>query len=302
MEQHGRMNSSIQTGAESRKPYFTLILCLALVALPFVCIRFYGHPWVHDLLESFMPWILILPLVGGIVLGHIVVARSLGGSHAFPFCLIARVAMTIAYGVLIVGTVLASFGPYVSTRSLLSSNINNAKHVLLYLKSYAADHDSKYPDALLPNAQTSNDAFRQMFKEGIVDDEKVFGGFLSPFRPDGKIGRAPDFAEAVKAGENHWAMTKGITEADPDKTPLIFENPSEATWPPKWNADLTGKMQPGRVWKGGRIIVGFKDGSVEVLHLESESGKSVGLKARADGTPIFPTLPGRKLEVLNVAK
>lgn len=84
--------------------------------------------------------------------------------------------------------------------------------------------------------------------------------------------------------------------------PLIFENPSEATWPPKWNADLAMQPKPGRSWSKGRIIVGFHDGSVELLPLESDHGTSVGLKPRADGTPIFPILPDRKLEVLNVAK
>ena len=55
-------------------------------------------------------------------------------------------------------------------------------------------------------------------------------------------------------------------------------------------ACLAGTGKPGRTWKGGKVIIGFNDGSVSVLALESAKGNHVGLKPKADGKPVFPDL------------
>jgi len=70
---------------------------------------------------------------------------------------------------------------------------------------YAAEHGGNYPDAAAPSATSSNEVFRQLFITEIIDNEMIFGCPHSPANPDGKIGSAPDFSDAVKAGENHWA-------------------------------------------------------------------------------------------------
>lgn len=179
--------------------------------------------------------------------------------------------------------------------------INNSKQIIIALRLYAGDHDGKYPDAMAPHARSSNEVFHLLFKEGILETERIFGCSRSPFLPDGNIGTAPDFLEALKPGENHWAMTKGLNDAMNGCVPLVFENPSEATWPPKWNADFAFQEKPGRVWWGGKIVVGFNDTSVEVFTLEKHQGKSVGLRPDSEGKPVFPVLDP-KLEILNVAK
>ncbi|CAN5905968.1 hypothetical protein BH11VER1_BH11VER1_07390 [soil metagenome] len=191
-------------------------------------------------------------------------------------------------------------GGRIQEKGLITQGINNCKQIIISMRIYSPDSRDIYPDADIPNAKTSNEVFRALFKEGVLETEKIFGCGKSPYVPDGNVGIAPDFLEAVKPGENHWAMTKGLNGSMSGRIPLVFENPSEATWPPKWNANHTD-AQPGRTWKKGKVIVGFNDSSVEVLPLESETGESVGLKPYPDGTPVFPVLhPG--LEILNVAK
>lgn len=182
----------------------------------------------------------------------------------------------------------------------ITQSISYCKQITISLRLYASDHDGKYPDSIAPNVHSSNDAFRLLFKEGILETEKIFGCPNSPYKPDCNIGAPPDFLEAVKSGENHWAMTKGLSDAMDGSIPLVFENPSDASWPPKWNSSET-KAKPGRVWTGGKIIIGFNDSSVEVLKLDSDKGENIGLKPNRDGTPIFPALDP-KLEILNVAK
>ncbi len=192
----------------------------------------------------------------------------------------------------------------VSDRSPVTKAINNCKQVVTTLKLYSADCNGSYPDHDLPKARTSNDVFRLCFKSGVADSEVIFGcPFSSDGRPDGSIGIGPDYSEAVKAGENHWAMTKGLTDSSSGRIPLVYESPADATWPPKWNPNSAGTDKPGRTWSDGKVIIGFNDGSVEALPLESTKGERVGLRPRADGTPIFPAnTPEQKFEVLDVAR
>ncbi len=192
----------------------------------------------------------------------------------------------------------------IQDRANMTKAFSNAKQVVTYMKMYAADNNGNYMDSAPSKPSSSNEAFRLLFKSGVADSEVIFGSPNSRIgRPDGNIGTSPEYSNAVEAGENHWAMTKGLTDSDPGAVPLVFENPSEATWPPKWNPSLSGTDKPGRTWSGGKVIVGFNDGSVTVLPLESAKGVSVPLKPHSDDrSPIFPTLPNRKLEVLDAEK
>jgi hypothetical protein len=110
----------------------------------------------------------------------------------------------------------------------------------------------------------------------------IFGAQVSPFRPDGKIEDgeiAPqrEFEKAVEPGENHWAMTAGLSGSAAGNIPLAYENPVTAAWPPRWNANMAGKSVRGRTWKKG-IVIGFNDSSASLQPLASEKGMFVGLK------------------------
>jgi len=171
---------------------------------------------------------------------------------------------------------------------------NNARQILLALAAYAQDHGGDYP-----TGATANEAFRELFRGGYVKDERIFSSPASPFIPDNDFGKGPQFDEAVSAGENHWAMTKGVTSKDSGDTPLIFENPAEPTWPPQWDADVAGQAKPGRAWKGGKIIVGRNDGSVALEKLTVAKGMGTLMPGK-EGKNLFE-LAG-KHEILGVAE
>lgn len=179
--------------------------------------------------------------------------------------------------------------------------ISNCRQVIVALRIYAADHNGDYPDAALPGATSSNEVFRKLFQAEAIDNEMIFGSPVSPFAPDGNIGAHPDFSEAVKAGENHFAFTAGLTDSAGHEFPLAYENPSDASWPPKWDPDLAGTMAPGRTWPGGRVVVGFNDMSMIILPLVTPKGKGIELRPRPDGTDIFPA-GHPELRILNVQK
>lgn len=172
---------------------------------------------------------------------------------------------------------------------------NNGRQILISLRGYAADHNGRFPEGA-----TSNDAFRELFKGGLIDDERAFTASYSPFQPDNQIGEAPDYKAALERGENHWAMTRGLTEKSDPSTPLVFENPSMASWPPVWNIEAPNRPLPGRVWKNNKIIIGHVDGSINAEPLGPSSGPHATLAPNAEGKNLFE-LAGPH-EVMDVAR
>jgi hypothetical protein len=191
----------------------------------------------------------------------------------------AVIAITLVVGSL--RSPISHFGQ----RARQSAASGNCKQIVTALRIYATEHGGKYPDAIAPLPTSSNQAFRTLIREEVFQDERVFGCQLSRFVPNGKIGGAPDYSQALEPGENHWAMTKGVTDQSPASMPLVFENPKVPSWPPVWDTKLQGKPGKGRVWKGGKIIVGFNDTSVQAVKIEpptsGESKKDVFTDAAA---------------------
>jgi hypothetical protein len=183
--------------------------------------------------------------------------------------------------------------------------IANCRQVIIAIRLFAADHGGNYPDSKVPSARDSNTVFRQLFISGAIEDEKIFGCRTGPFDVDGELGITSDFEWALEAGENHWAMTKGLDDAAAGGIPLIYENPAEASWPPKWNSDAAGQPVKGRAWGSGKIVVGMNDTSVELMNLASRKGTCVPLKSLPNGGNPFERHTrhpdGRPYEILDVA-
>lgn len=188
-----------------------------------------------------------------------------------------------------------------------TSTSNNCRQIILAMKIYANDNNSLYPDSYNDIsgggglATTSNDAFRVMFKEDIIQDERIFGAKASKFMPDGNIGAAPTFDQALVAGENHWALTQGQTTSSTGIMPLVYENPIAPAWPPQWNCDAAGQPVPGRTWRGGKIIIGRNDNSINVEQLAAKRGPAVGPKALNGGQDMFTQASqAQPMQVLNI--
>lgn len=190
---------------------------------------------------------------------------------------------------------------YANERGQISKGIANGRQIITALRIYASDHDGWYPDAFLTNPQSSNEVFRTLFKEHIIENESIFGSYVSPYYPDGNIGTGPEFAKALEAGENHWAMTAGLGDSAAGDIPAIYENPAVPSWPPKWNSRAAGKSVPGRSWSWHHgVIVGRNDSSVGMQPLESGKGTAAGLAKGSDGKDLFERAP--KGVVLDVWK
>lgn len=142
--------------------------------------------------------------------------------------------------------------------------MNDCRQVIICLKSYAGDHGA-YPDG-----KTSNEALRQLIKEGQLEDERLFASSGTFSHADNDIGSKPDFSKALEHGENQWAMTKGLSDADPGNAPLIFDAPAMKTWPPLWNTERKETPKKGNVRKGGKVVIGHNDGAVSIEKIEGK--------------------------------
>ena len=149
------------------------------------------------------------------------------------------------------------------------------------LFAYSTMHDGNFPTA----EHTSNEAFRELFKAGLVDDERLFFVKGSAWHgettaPDGKIGDAADgFAAALGPGENHWAYTSGLNAETSDSTlPLIMDGFTDVvgTWcdDPKARGGIrSGKYQIIiRVGGNAKVNDGAKEGQSILDRIKSVPG------------------------------
>lgn len=150
---------------------------------------------------------------------------------------------------------------------------NNCRQIIMALKVWAADENRMFPDAKLPPTATANEVFRVLIRDDIIQDEQIFGAIFSPFKPDGAIGSAPSFSQALEPGENHWMMMAGFsTDSPASDAPFIFENTLTPAWPLIWRTDKQKEAVRGRTWKGDKIVIGRLDNSVNVEKLVKENG------------------------------
>jgi hypothetical protein len=112
-------------------------------------------------------------------------------------------------------------------RSAWSRALGNAKQIQLALTDYAIDNDGLFPIA----AGDSNSAYRQLFS-GQFTDEDLFYVPGSAWHsslpsgtegPDGNIGEAPDYFEALMQGENHWAYANGLNNSSNGDLPIVMD-------------------------------------------------------------------------------
>ncbi|MBB5031204.1 hypothetical protein [Prosthecobacter vanneervenii] len=166
----------------------------------------------------------------------------------------------------------------VSSRGDSMIGMNKCKQIILSLKQYSKDHDSAFPDHGKVAVHSSNEVFRELFKEGIVTDERIFGCPQSIFNPDNVIGDPPGFEKALQPGECHWMLLKGQSDVSHPETPLVIEKSLNSSWPPRWEVTSGSSLwmrservaKKGCSWPGGRILIGRVDGSVSMEKLRPD--------------------------------
>lgn len=164
------------------------------------------------------------------------------------------------------------------------SAMKQAYQIHQALFAYAQGSDQVFPNEA-PGGGTitaSNDAYRQLFVKGLIDDEKLFYvqgcAYHGDKKTDGDIGTAEsNFEKAVGPGENHWGYVKGLASDRDDSTLPIVMDGGET--PGKWSRDPKAK---GGVWKGRFAITVRIGGNAKVNDLDS----TLTVKDKKDGTEV----------------
>lgn len=171
---------------------------------------------------------------------------------------------------------------------------SNCRQIIMALKAYAADHNGRYP-----TGKTANEVFRELVREDILQDERVFGCPFSRFNPDNELGPPPDFEKAVGPGENHWMVVDGLRDDSLAYMPVVFENALEANWPPVWDGSPYEEIRKrGQCWQRGKIVIGYNDNSVCVEKLGGADLRRQTVQPGPDGKSIFDLVP--KAVVLDI--
>lgn len=176
------------------------------------------------------------------------------------------IAIVSAVGLLVfIGLATPTHCPNGNNARLVQAS-NNARDVIATMKT-------ALPQVLPADpAATANAVFRTLIRAGYVEDERIFSAPLSPYQPDNDLGEAPDYARALEPDEVHWCLFQSEPGSQQSgNLPLVFDNPIDGTWPPKWNPKAEGKPLPGRPLKGGIILFGLSDGSITPVKLVSSA-------------------------------
>jgi prepilin-type N-terminal cleavage/methylation domain-containing protein len=170
-------------------------------------------------------------------------------------------------------------------RMKANSAMQQARSIFQMLYTYAQQNDQVFPQQTADGGeiQTSNDAFRQLFIKGLVDDEKVFfvkgsGWHGTKTKPDGDIGTPDDnYAQAVAAGENHWGYVTGLTTDRDDSTlPVVMDGGVDGS-PGRWTRE---PKERGGQWKGLYAVTVRVGGSAAVTDLDN----TLTVKDKKNGT------------------
>lgn len=192
-------------------------------------------------------------------------------------------SMVIGVILLLVMLILPAFPQKVAKMGNRMRDTKNCAQIIQALKYYAAENGGVFPDShpgsFEGHKPTANRTFRALFIEKILGDrgvfpasEEIFGATNSPFKPDGIIGSAPLFLDALKPGENHWMMLQGQTTTTAGNAPFVFENTIKPQWPLQWDVGRDGQMVRGRTCPKRNIIIGFVDGSVQLKRVLNDDG------------------------------
>src|ERR1700726_2674549 len=180
--------------------------------------------------------------------------------------------------------ILASFAlpayTSVQERAQQTKDLSNAKQIVLALKQFASDNNGSFPSkapgtdynaaASLTSSSVSNDAFWWLFPNYLQSEDifAVSGSKWTPGTPDNKIDQAgaAGRTDTLKIGEDSYAYVNGLTDTANAAFPLVADGFSTSI--PNY---VTSKSQKGGVWAAKKAVIGFCDGSGQIMKVDPTS-------------------------------
>jgi prepilin-type N-terminal cleavage/methylation domain-containing protein len=192
---------------------------------------------------------------------------------------------------LVVVTIIAMLagGAYLGFSALLpkfrsKQAATQAKTIHGWLVAWANERGGNFPEG----EQSSNQAYRELFKISVGADEKQFAisgdayhkGSNNNEGPDGDTGSDPDYTQALEQGENAFAYVSGLSSSDSSRLPLIANGfgPQPGVWAKEKNAKggvFQGKYGVVCRVGGSSVAHELKDG--EFMVKEKSGGQEVNI-------------------------
>lgn len=170
------------------------------------------------------------------------------------------------------------------------TDAKSGKAIFNWLQAYCNENDQIFPTT----KAASNDAFRQLFVKRLVDDEQAFAitgdAWLKKApggkgKPDGKIGNAPTFDQALTTGECSWAYVTGHDTASDSVLPLFATAFSEKIGIYSKDKAAKGGVFGGKgLWVsvGGSCKIASPESDLQVT--EKKDGRTVNVFSKDWGT------------------
>lgn len=161
---------------------------------------------------------------------------------------------------------------------------DQARKIQVQLVAWATDSSGDFP----VSQNMSNDAYRELFKKRLMDSEKPFTIQSDPYItkpgkvPDGELGAAPNYEQALEAGECSFGYVSGLSQSSRSDLPLIFNGFAEGSTG-KWT---TFKDKKGGVFQGRYGVVVNVGGAAESISLAAPD-YSAKIKRGARDVDIF---------------
>lgn len=175
----------------------------------------------------------------------------------------------------------ASYGkimPGIRAKSLAKTG----REIWNFLNVYATDNDQRFPEA----QSFSNDAFRELYKAGLLDNEKAFYIPNDPWhnnaiggnrQPDNDIGVEPDYTQALQTGECAWAYVTGHDTASNSTLPIMANAFSESI-----GVYSPDKSKKGGVFEGKRAVWVTVAGAANAVEIKSSDPRIMERKGGRD--------------------
>lgn len=159
------------------------------------------------------------------------------------------------------------------------SAASQATTIHKWLTQWALDSGGAFP-----TGESSNVAYRELFKKDLGADEMQFYIANDPYhnpakdkKPDNDKGRDPDYSQALETGENAFAYVSGLSNSDEGRLPLIANG--FAGQPGVWTKN---KTERGGVFQGKYGVVCRVSGS----SASHELGPDMMVKERVGGQDV----------------
>jgi len=169
---------------------------------------------------------------------------------------------------------------------------STAKNLHTMLAVWAEGNNGEFPTA----HQFSNEAFRELFKSKLMDDEKPFSIRGDPWHknspsgdgtgPDNEISTTPGYAQALMPGECAYAYVSGLALKSDPRLPFVANAFSETL-----GVYTDDKSHKGGIFEGEKCAWVTVGGSAKVSELsgdfrllETKDGKKTDVFSKAWGT------------------